>query len=112
MMIEKNKNSADERKSKASIVSFFICLGISIVLMIGGAIVPPPFVIDASIFKAVGWLFGFAALGQLPAVLDADKWAKITHGNTTVIVGDKDDMDRHMPPIPPVEEIEEEEVDG
>ena len=62
--------------------------------MIGSAIVPPPFVVDESIFKCVGWLFGFAALGQLPAVLDADKWAKITHGNTTVVVGDKDDMDR------------------
>lgn len=84
----------EERKSKTSIISFFICLGIAIILMVGGAIVPPPFVIDATIFKAVGWLFGFAALGQLPAILDADKWAKISHGNTTVIVGDKDDMDR------------------
>lgn len=84
----------EERKSKTSVISFFICLGISVILMVGGAIVPPPFVIDATIFKAVGWLFGFAALGQLPAILDADKWAKISHGNTTVIVGDKDDMDR------------------
>lgn len=84
----------EERKSKISTISFFICLGFSIVLMVGGAIVPPPFIIDATIFKAVGWLFGFAALGQLPAILDADKWAKISHGNTTVIVGDKDDMDR------------------
>jgi hypothetical protein len=89
------KEKREERKSKVSTISFFICLGISIVLMVGGAIVPPPFVIDATIFKAVGWLFGFAALGQLPAILDADKWAKISHGNTTVIVGDKDDMDRN-----------------
>lgn len=99
-MKEKKNNTSpearEERKSKASVISFFICLGISICLMVGGAIVPPPFVIDASIFKAVGWLFGFAALGQLPAILDADKWAKITHGNTTVIVGDKDDMDRKI----------------
>lgn len=84
----------EEKKCKASFISFFICLGISIILMVGSAIVPPPFVIDESVFKAVGWLFGFAALGQLPGILDADKWAKITHGNTTVIVGDKDDMDR------------------
>lgn len=84
----------EERKPKISAISFFICLGFSIVLMVGGAIVPPPFIIDATIFKAVGWLFGFAALGQLPAILDADKWAKISHGSTTVIVGDKDDMDR------------------
>ena len=116
-----NNEKREERKSKASVISFFICLGISIFFMIGSAIVPPPFVIDESIFKAVGWLFGFAALGQLPAILDADKWAKITHGNTTVLVGDKDDMDRkkrHRMPFPKEEheyytdneeEIEEEE---
>ena len=103
---------AGERKSKASVISFFICLGIAVCLMVGGAIVPPPFVIDASIFKAVAWLFGFAALGQLPAILDADKWAKITHGNTTVIVGDKDDMDRRRHVQVIEEDVEEEEVDG
>lgn len=84
----------DERKSKVSVISFFICLGIAIILMVGSAIVPPPFVIDESIFKAVGWLFGFAALGQLPAVLNTEKWAKITHGSTSVVVGSKEDMDR------------------
>jgi hypothetical protein len=108
-----NKEKREERKSKTSVVSFFICLGISIFFMVGSAIIPPPFVIDESIFKAVGWLFGFAALGQLPAILDADKWAKITHGQTTVIVGDKDDMDRKRRGIfrrePPFEEVSETE---
>lgn len=101
-----NKDKREERKSKASVISFFVCLGVSIILMVGGAIVPPPFVIDATIFKAVGWLFAFAALGQLPAILDADKWAKITHGQTTVLVGDKDDMDRKRHPFPHFEEHE------
>lgn len=91
----KKEEKKEERKAKTSIISFFICLFFAILLMVGGAIVPPPFVIDASIFSAVGWLFAFAALGQLPAILDGDKWAKITHGTTTVLLGDKDDMDRH-----------------
>lgn len=105
-----NNEKREERKSKTSIISFFICLGISIILMIGSAIVPPPFVIDESIFKCVGWLFAFAALGQLPAILDADKWAKITHGQTTVVVGDKDDMDRKKHPFPHFEEYQDAEV--
>lgn len=105
-----NIEKREERKSKTSVVSFFICLGISIILMIGSAIMPPPFVIDASIFNAVGWLFGFAALGQLPAVLNTDKWAKISHGQTTVLVGDKDDMDRKRHHRPPFEEYQDVEV--
>lgn len=57
--------------------------------MVGGAIVPPPFVIDQSIFKAVAWLFGFAALSQVPALVNSGKTARLQHGQTTLTVGDK-----------------------
>lgn len=70
-------------------IAFFICLGVSLFLMIGAAIVPPPFVIDQSIFKAVGWLFGFAALSQVPALVESGKSATLKHGNTSLTVGDK-----------------------
>ena len=69
-------------------IAFFICLGISIFLMVGAAIVPPPFVIDQSIFRAVAWLFGFAALSQVPAIVESGKTARLQHGNTTLTVGD------------------------
>lgn len=77
--------------TKAHWISFWICLSVSIILMVGGAIVPPPFVIDQSIFKAVAWLFGFAALSQLPALVNSGKTAKLQHGNTSLTVGDNED---------------------
>lgn len=76
-----------ENKQKVSKVAFWVCLIVSIGLMVGGALVPPPFVVDASIFKCVGWLFGFAALGLLPDVLALGRTAKIQRGNTVVTIG-------------------------
>lgn len=69
-------------------IAFFVCLTISIFLMVGAAIVPPPFVIDQSIFKAVAWLFGFAALSQVPALVNSGKTARLQHGNTSLTVGE------------------------
>lgn len=82
-----DKGSVD-CNTKAHWISFWICLGITIFLMVGSAIVPPPFVIDQSIFKAVAWLFGFAALSQVPALVNSGKTARLQHGQTTLTVGD------------------------
>lgn len=78
-------------KTKAHWIAFFVCLIVAIILMVGGAIVPPPFVIDASIFKAVGWLFGFAALAQVPAIVESGKSATIQKGDTSLTIGDGTD---------------------
>lgn len=85
-----DKGSVD-CNTKAHWISFWVCLAISVFLMVGGAIVPPPFVIDQSIFKAVAWLFGFAALSQVPALVNSGKTARLQHGNTSLTVGDKTD---------------------
>lgn len=85
-----DKSSVD-CNTKAHWISFWICLGITIFLMVGSAIVPPPFVIDKSIFQAVGWLFGFAALSQVPALVGSGKTARLQHGNTSLTVGDKEE---------------------
>ena len=74
--------------TKGHWLAFWICLAVAIFLMIGSAIVPPPFVVDSSIFKCVAWLFGFAALAQVPAIVQSGKNAKIQHGNTTLTIGD------------------------
>ena len=74
-------------------IAFFICLAVSIFLMIGSAIVPPPFVVDASIFKCVAWLFGFAALSQVPAIVQSGKAVVLTHGNTSLTVHKNDEDD-------------------
>ena len=71
-------------------IAFFICLGVSIFLMVGSAMVPPHFVIDQSVFKAVAWLFGFAALSQVPSIVQSGKTVVLNHGNTSLTVGDRD----------------------
>lgn len=82
-----SKKSIDCNK-KGHWIAFFVCLGVSIFLMVGSAIVPPPFVIDASIFKCVAYLLGFAALSQVPALVDSGKTARLQHGNLSFTVCD------------------------
>lgn len=64
--------------------AFWICLIISIILIIGGVITPPPFVLDASIFIATGQLFAFAALGAVYKAIDKGVDAHIKHNNTEI----------------------------
>ena len=75
--------------TKGHWIAFWICLLAAIFLMIGGAITPPPFEVDASIFKCVGWLFGFAALSQFPSIVQSGMKAIFRHGNTSLTVGGK-----------------------
>ena len=79
--------------TKGHWIAFWICLGVAVFLMVGSAIVPPPFVIDASIFKCVAWLFGFAALSQVPAIVESGKTATIKHGKTSLTVGKESEDD-------------------
>ena len=71
---------------------FWVCLVVAILLLIGGALTPPAFVIDASIFKATGWLFAFAALGSFSRALDKGLDASIKKGDFTFNVGKKDEV--------------------
>lgn len=70
--------------------AFWICLVVAIFLLIGGALTPPAFVIDASIFKAVGWMFAFGALGSFSRALDKGLDASIKKGDFTFNVGKND----------------------
>lgn len=90
--------------------AFWICLLVSLFLIIGGAIVPPPFIIDKSIFIAVGELFAFGALGALIAGMDKGLDARITHNNTSLEIGDlskkEDDCDEDYQAPPKDEDFE------
>lgn len=77
--------------TKGHWIAFWICLLVSIFLMVGSALTPPAFVIDKSIFQAVAWLFGFAALSQVPVIVQSGKTAILKHGNTSLTVGDNGD---------------------
>lgn len=63
---------------------FWICLIVSILLIVGGALTPPPFIIDSSIFIACGILFAFAALHVLDKAIEKGTGAKITKGDISL----------------------------
>lgn len=51
---------------------------------------PPKGAIDPSIFKAAGYLFGFATLFVLREAIREGLGVKLTHGDTTIEVKDLD----------------------
>lgn len=79
-------------------LAFWVCLIISIGLFVGGFFVPPTGVIDGSVITSVGILFGFAALGQLPVIIETAGHAKITQGNMVIEVGKKRPGGNHEMP--------------
>lgn len=68
---------------------FFVCLAVSIGLFVGGFFCPPMGVIDGSLLKAAGILFGFAALAVAGQNLANGKEVTIRHDDTEVEIGDK-----------------------
>lgn len=71
-----------------SSISFWVCLCTSLVLIALGFLVPPMGDINPSVLTAVGELFGFATLAIVADAIKFGYDAKITHGNTTVQIGD------------------------
>lgn len=71
-------------------VWFYILIIASILLLVASFIMPPAGAIDPSVIAAVGELFAFGALGTVLHAIDKNKKATVTHGSTTLTVGDKD----------------------
>jgi hypothetical protein len=72
-------------------IPFWICLIVSIGLLVGGFFTPPMGVIDGSVLTAVGLLFAFGALAQIPIIIEVAGYAKISSGNTTIEISKDDD---------------------
>ena len=70
---------------------FYVCLAIAVILLVFGAITPPPAIIDGSILTAAAILLGFAALAIVGQNLANGKEATFTHGQTEITIGDGDD---------------------
>lgn len=70
---------------------FFVCLGMSILMFVGGFFCPPMGVIDGSILTAAGILLAFGALGVAGQNLANGKEVTFQHGETEVKIGDDDD---------------------
>lgn len=74
--------------NKHYIIAFWITLGISIGLMVGSAFVPPLFVIDGSIFKAVGLLFLWPTLAFGAKAVEDGRIAKFNFGQGSIHIGE------------------------
>lgn len=69
--------------------TFWICLVVTIGLLVAGFIVPPTGVIDGSVLKGVGILFAFATLAKIPQIIEVAGSIKISKGDMTIEVEDE-----------------------
>ena len=72
---------------------FYLTLAISLLLIIGGYLLPPMGIIDGSVLTAVGELLMFGVLAQVPMLIDAaknGKSVKISKGDFTAEVTSSD----------------------
>ena len=70
----------------------WLCLLVSIVLMVSGFCLPPLAVIDSSVIIGVGELMGFAVIFKLPNMIQSikdGKELKIKHNETEVEIKSK-----------------------
>ena len=65
-------------------IPFWVCLIVSIGLIVAGFCVPPMGIIDGSVLTAVGILFGFASLAQVPVIIEVAGYVRMTKGDMTI----------------------------
>lgn len=80
-----------EEKCRACRIAFCICLAVSIMLIVGGFLVPPKGVIDGSVLTAVGELFAFAALSVGAHAIRLGYDMKVTRGDTSIDINNNAD---------------------
>ena len=74
--------------------TFYLTLAISLLLIVGGFLLPPMGIIDGSVLTAVGLLLMFGVLAQVPALISAaknGKSVKISKGDFSAEVTSTDD---------------------
>lgn len=70
---------------------FWFFGGISVLLILISFFIPPLAIVDSSVLAATGELFGFAALGAVVHSIDKGKTASVSHGQTTLTIGEKEE---------------------
>ena len=74
--------------------TFYLPLAISLLLIVGGFLLPPMGIIDGSVLTAVGELLMFGVLAQVPALISAaknGKSVKISKGDFSAEVTSADE---------------------
>lgn len=90
-MEKETENKCQKVFNKHYIIAFWITLAISIGLMVGSAFVPPLFIIDSSIFKAVGELFLWPTLAFGAKAVEDGRVAKFHFGHSSIHIGEDKD---------------------
>jgi len=79
-----------KRVSTSTTIALWVCLGMAILMFAVSFFIPPKGVIDGSIFKAAGFLFGFATLFEVREAIREGLGVRLTHGDTTIEIRDTD----------------------
>ena len=79
-----------KRVSTSTTIALWVCLGMTILMFAVSFFIPPKGVIDGSIFKAAGFLFGFASLFEVREAIREGLGVRLTHGDTTIEIRDTD----------------------
>ena len=75
-------------------IVFWVSFVSSIGLMVGGFFAPPTGVISGSVLTAVGELFAFAALFELPSMIEGKKGkVSFKKGDTEISIHQEEDKD-------------------
>lgn len=72
------------------VLAFWVTLGVSLCLIIGGFFAPPMGEISGSVLTATGEIFLWPALAFGAKALSEGKKATLKHNNTEITVGDED----------------------
>ena len=78
------------RVSTITSIALMVCLGTTIALFVLSAIIPPVGTIDPSMFRAAGYMTGFATIFVLREAIREGLGVKLTHGDTTIEIKDTD----------------------
>lgn len=67
--------------------TFYFNLAVSVLLIIGGFLVPPVGIIDGSVLTAVGLMLMFSVIEKIPEAIKAGKSVKISKGDSSLEIG-------------------------
>lgn len=78
------------RVSTSTTIALWVCLLVTIGLFVTSALIPPKGSIDPSMFKAAGYLSGFATLFVIREAIKEGLGVKLTHGDSAIEIKDLD----------------------
>lgn len=82
-----------QRVSKSTTIALWVCTISAVALLIASFIVPPTGIIDSSVLRGASLVAVFAGLFVLREAIREGLGVKLTHGDTTIEVGDMDNKD-------------------